>query len=208
MSEILVPPKTALEILLDACRLNTGAENALQARVRQLIEMGVTGLKRETVRARLRYGLTELAQLGLATMLVNAQIPPAVAARIVREEWPKLVPFLIAGIDGLPERFRRLRPVEVGPYALIEGNALAGLGTKSVRDARGGGPPPALHVFADLAEAMQVVRQTDSGTYINSTRFMSQIFALLLAKADVPEDIWNSLARLRQSALNNAAHAP
>jgi hypothetical protein len=208
MAEILVPPKAALEILLDACRLNSGGENALQARIRQLIEMGVTGLKRETVRARLRYGLTEMAQLGLATMLVNAQIPPAVAARIVREEWRKLVPFLIAGIAGLPERFQRLRPLEVGPYAFIEGNALAGLGTKSVRDARGGGPPPALHVFADLAEGMQVVRGTDSGTYVNSARFMSRIFELLAAKADVPEDIWDSLTRLRQSAATSPVRVP
>lgn len=200
MPEILVPPKVALEILRDACRLNEEGEAALQARVRQLIEMGVTGLTRETSHARHRYGLTELAQLAVAIVLMNAQMQPAVAARVVREGWPTLVPFVLAGIgDKLPERFRRLRPIGGGPHAIIEGNALARLGRKSVRDARGGGPLPKILVFSDAATAGSGAVGSDSGTYINSGRFMSRVFALIVVHAAAPEDVWESLTRLRQS---------
>lgn len=204
MPEILVPPGGAIEILLDACRLNSDASGALQARVRQLIDMGLTDLKRETANARVRYGLTELAQLGLATALMNAQVQPAVAARIVREAWSDLVPFLMAGINNLPERFRRLRPGDAGHYALIEGNALANLGTKSIRASRGGGPLPVVKVFCDIRSAMEADTGSDSGTYVNSSRFMSRIFEMLVAKAAVPEDIWESLTRFRQSAARSA----
>lgn len=200
MPEILVPPKVALEILRDACRLNEEGEAALQARVRQLIEMGVTGLTRDTAHARHKYGLTELAQLAVSIVLMNAQLQPAVAARVVREGWGALVPFVLSGIgDLLPERFRRLRPIDGGPHAIVEGNALAQLGRKSVRDARGGGPLPTIIVFGDRKDALDASEESDSGTYINSARFMRRIFELTLPHAKAPEDVWESLTRLRQS---------
>lgn len=202
MPEILVPPKAALDILRDACRLNEEGEAALQARVRQLIEMDATGLTRDVAHARRRFGLTELAQLAVAISLTKAHIQPAVAARIVREGWPQLVPFALAGIgDLLPDRFRRLRPTVGGPHAFIEGNALAELGRKSVRDGRGGGSLPTITTFADRAGADTAAEESDAGTCLTSSRFMARIFELVVARAVAPEDIWESLTRLRQSAV-------
>jgi len=203
MPEVLLSPKIAIEILRDACGLNEEGESALKARVRQLIDMGVTGMTRETAHARHRYGLTEIAQLAVAIALVNAQVQPSAAARIVREGWPQLVPFAIAGIGNLlPERFRRLRPGGGGPHAIIEGNALVQLGKKSVRARRGGGELPRIHVLADAGAMPEVAGPSDSGTYLNSKRFMSRIFELMVPHAEAPEDIWNSLTRLRQSELS------
>ncbi len=200
MPEILIPPSVALKILRDACRLNEEGEPALQARIRQLIDMGVTGLTRESSHARHRFGLTELAQLAVAIALMNAQMQPSVAARVTRDGWTQLAPFVLAGIgDLMPERFRRLRPMEGGPHAVIEGNALAQLGRKSVRDLRGGGPLPRILVFADRETALKGFNDSDSGTYINSGRFMSRVFELIVAHAEAPEDVWASLTRLRQS---------
>jgi hypothetical protein len=199
MPEILIPPKLALRILRDACCVKEEGEAALQARVRQLIEMGVTGLTRETAHARHRYGLTELAQLALAMVLMNAQMPPAVAAKVVREGWDTLVPFILAGVgDLLPDRFRRLRPIAGGPFAIIEGNALAELGRKSVRSARGG-RMPTIRIFASSQAALQHAAGSDSGTYVSSTRFMAALYELFIVHAEAPEDVWNSVTRLRQS---------
>lgn len=200
MPEIMIPPKVALAILRDACSLNEEGDAALQARVRQLIEMGVTGLTRETAHARHRYGLTELAQLAVAIILMNAHMPPAIAARVVREGWAPLVPFVLAGIgDLLPERFRRLRPVGGGAHAIVEGNALAELGRNLVRGVRGGGPLPTIRVFADLEAALKGAGASNSGTYLNSGRFMTRVFELIVAHAEAPDDVWNALTRLRQS---------
>lgn len=200
MPEILVPPGEAIEILRDACRLNEGSEAALQARVRQLIEMGVTSLTRETSHARHRYGLTELAQLAVALALMKARMPPAVAARLAREGWPRFVPFALAGIgDRLPERFARQRSAGDGAYAFIEGNGLAQLGRKSAQDARSGGPLPSVRLSRSPSIEGKAEERPDAATYIDATRFMPRMFELLLPRAEVPEDLWASLTRLRQS---------
>jgi len=200
MPEILVPPGEAIEILRDACRLNDRSEAALQARVRQLIESGVTSLTRETSHARHRYGLTELAQLAVGIALMKARIPIAAAARLAGEGWPPFVPFVIAGIDDrLPERFARQRTAGDGAYAFIEGNGLAQLGRKSAQAARAGGPLPMVRLSKVPSIEGEEAERPDTATYLDATRFMPRIFDLLLPRAEVPEDMWASLTRLRQS---------
>lgn len=205
MPEIFVPPGDAIEFLRDACGLNEGSNAALQARVRQLVEMGVTGLTRDTSHARHRYGLTELSQLAVAIALMKARVQPAAAARLVREGWERFVPFVFAGIgDRLPDRFRRLRPGEGGAHAFVEGNGLSELGRKSVRSARGGGSLPAVTLSKDPTVAVPEKGVGDAGTYLDATGFMPRLYELMVARAQAPEDVWESLTRLRQSVMPKA----
>lgn len=200
MPEIMVPPGEALEMLRDACRLNEGSEAALAARIRQLIEMGVTSLTRDTSHARHRYGLTELAQLAVAIALMKVRIQPSAAARFASEGWPMFVPFVFAGIgEALPERFARQRTAGDGPYAFIEGNGLAQLGRKSAQAARAGGPLPSIRLSTVPALEGEEAERPDTASYLDATRFMPRIFGLLVARAEATEDIWDSLTRLRQS---------
>lgn len=196
---MMVPPGEAIEILRDACRLNDKSEAALQARIRQLIEAGVTSLTRETSHARHRYGLTELAQLAVAIALMKARIPIAVAARLAGEGWAPFVPFVIAGIgDRLPERFARQRTAGDGAYAFIEGNGLAQLGRKSAQAARAGGPLPKVRLSRTPSMEGEDTERPDTATYLDATRFMPRIFDLLLPRAEVPDDLWAALTRLRR----------
>ena len=194
-------PKLALDIIRDACRLNDDSGAALQARVRQLVEMGVSGLTRESAHARHRYGLTEIVELAVAIVLMKGHMAPAAAARLVREGWPKLVPFALSGIgDALPDRFRRLRTDPVGMRVLIEGNALADLGRKPVRGARGGGSLAGIRPFDGARnDDADVSGDWDAGIYVDFGRFMPTLFSRVVGLAATPEDVWESLTRLRQS---------
>ncbi|MEH3102582.1 MAG: hypothetical protein PGN12_01570 [Sphingomonas phyllosphaerae] len=201
MAEILMAPGDAVATLRTACHLNENSEPALRARIRQLIELGVTSLTRETSHERHRFGVTELAQLAVAISLMKARVPPAVAARLADEAWSEFVPFVLAGIgDALPDRFRRLRSAGSGPHAFIEGNGLAELGRKTAQAARSGGPLPKISVR--VVPTIEPVEgfDPDTATYLNAERFMPAIYEAIVARAQVPEDIWESLTRLRQSA--------
>lgn len=194
MPEIWMPFGMAMETLKRAVALPDQSDTALEARVRQLSTMGVPRLKRSAANARLRYGITEVAQLAVALVLINGRMTPATAARYVTERWDVFAPATIAGVGIAHRRW----PDRAGPYVVIEGNALATLGQRGVRD-KTPEPLASTEAHATSAKAGSAMEAMATASWVNTRRFMPAIVDMFAEHAVVQEDIWDSLDRLRQS---------
>lgn len=199
MPEIWVPFGAAMEMLQQALDLPPDGGSALEARVRQLAAADVPSLKRSAANARFRYGLTEIAELAIALVLIDGRMAPATAARYVTERWPFFAKAAIAGIGpSLPSGWAAQHPKRGGPFVVIEGNALSTLGKRAMREKT---PEPLAPIacYATRNETMAALQGFASASWINAACFMPRIVELLGRHAVVPQDMWDSLHRLRQS---------
>lgn len=134
MPELTVPREPLLRMLTSAFDVPGNGLDALTARVRLLGRLGVPVRGRAEAHQRLGYGLREVLEVAMALALMNAHMPPALAARYVRERWAS---FARLAVDGLLQYAGasaelRARYSSSRPHAglFIQGNVLEFLGLR------------------------------------------------------------------------------
>lgn len=126
--------------LMQACSLPPLARAAFDGRLRHLQRLGMLD-RADGGPRNLRYGIREVAQLATAMRLIDASMPPALAARYVRERWDTFTPVVLAGAVGaVPSRYLARRSLPSTPFAVIRASALSLLGQRQQHDHRGDEP--------------------------------------------------------------------
>ncbi len=191
----------AIVVLMAACDIPVSARTAFEARVRQLQRLGVPGRAPDAGRARISYGIAELAALATAFRLMSAFLNPALAARYVTERWSDFAPFALAGArNALPAGYLLRRQLGNGTIALIEGNALADLGQKGRHDERNTGPLGSVTIVdADAAGIPSLLH--GAGVVIDSRTYMPVLVTRVAEIAIATDvDLAEELDRLRFGA--------
>lgn len=201
MSDAAISRGTMLLALAKAFGVAPDGHKALTARVRLLGDLGVPRQRRRVAHIRLHYGLLEVIEIASALALMNAHMPPVLAARHVRVAWGGFVRLAIAAIvDDLPQEMKERYSSEVrGTFGIIEGNVLATLGYRAVRDAADELPLATLLI---VASAEQLSRRTkaSSSIVIDATSYAPALFNDLRRHFPSDDDVSAMLDRLRDSA--------
>lgn len=199
MPEFLFSRATAFNMLSFAFRIPQDGLKAMTPRVRVLSTLGVPSKPRTDPNVHFKYDLRDVSELAVAFALMDAHMPPTLAARYVTEAWERFRDFAFEGLrSALPDRISSEYPAskDTGPIAIVSGNAISSLGSRGVRDGASAldlAPVLLLEGVAGLAAAVSA----PSSIVLDARAFMPRIIGALLSLAPRDEELRASLDRLR-----------
>lgn len=201
MPEFLFSRATAFNMLSFAFRIPQDGLKAMTPRVRVLSTLGVPSKPRTDPNVHFKYDLRDVSELAVAFALMDAHMPPTLAARYVTEAWDRFRIFAFEGLrSALPDRISSEYSAskEIGPIAIVAGNAISSLGSRGVRDGASAldlAPVLLLEGVAGLAAAISA----PSSIVLDARAFMPRIIGALLSLTPRDEELRASLDRLRGS---------
>lgn len=201
MSDVGISRGALLLTLAETFAVPHHGLKALTARVRLLGILGVPRQRRSVAHVRLNYGLLEVIEIASALVLMNAHMPPVLAARHVRDAWGGFVRLALAAIqEELPQDLRpRYSSYVRGTLGVIRGNVLITLGARDVREAADELPLATLFIVANIEQLGRRIT-TPSSIVIDTTSFVPALFKELRKHASDDEELQAMLDRLRDSA--------
>lgn len=207
MPDPVISRGTMLLVLARAFGVAQDGHKALTARVRLLGDLGVPRQRRRVAHVRLPYGLLEIIEIASALALMDAHMPPVLAARHVRVAWGGFVRLAIAAIvDELPQEMRERYSSEArGTFGIIKGNVLSTLGYRDMRDAADELPLATLLIVASIEQLLRRTKASSS-IVIDATSYAPVLFNELRTIFPSDEDVSAMLDRLRDSARDTLKH--
>ncbi|MES3100624.1 hypothetical protein [Sphingomonas faeni] len=198
MPEFLFSRATAFNMLSFAFDIPQDGLKAMTPRVRVLSTLGVPSKPRSDPNVHFKYGLREVSELAVAFALMDAHMPPTLAARYVTEAWDQFRVFTLEGIrNGLPDHIagEYEQSSKAGPIAVVAGNAISSLGVRAVRDSSSALNLAPVLLFADAVGAAEAMT-APSSIVLNARSFMTKIIGAVLTFTPEDEELRASLDRL------------
>lgn len=200
MAEILLSRATALNTLQVVFLVQDDGMRALTARVRLLGTVGVPSKERSSPNKHLQYGLLELTEVAMALALMNAHVPQLMAARYVRERWDDFAALAVSGVNEAlsPSVRDEFNPANPTPVAVIEGNILASLGSRSKNDRAEELPLSEIRLHDDL-RGIGARLPSASAIVIDAKAFMPKLLRLMRTFRHSDDDLREMMFRLVNS---------